>query len=447
MKLGNLLKKELKELLTPQAIFSMIFTCVLLIVMGKVMGGAMDEALNNSSVNIANLDNSAFTEEMIKKLPEYGTDPTIVTLQSDDYSSEMERLDIKNLVIIPDGFGDSVTNGSEAAEVECVSIVTGGGLTTSMQNMSASGLTSSISIYVRNYIETQKMGMTENEQKILADPVVTVEYTTANGKTVQVSADMLLGVLMNQSMIAPFAVFFLILMASQMIMTAISTEKIDKTLETLMSAPVSRLTVLAAKMISAVIVALLNAGAMIIGFAFYMQSMMGGATAELEEGAAINTAGITSSAEAMASLGLTLGIGDILIFGVDLFLTIAIGLSVSLILGAMATDTKSVQTLVMPIMMATMIPFFVTMFADVNSMSPVLRTVMYIIPFTHTYTAMTNLMFGETALVIGGLIYQAVFFAVCMYLAVKMFTSDLLFTMNFSTDSGRKKSFIKGAAK
>lgn len=447
MKLGNLLKKELKELLTPQAIFSMVFTCVLLIVMGKVMGGAMDEALNNSSVNIANLDSSEFTEEMIKALPDYGADPTVVTLQSEDLESEMERLDIKNLVIIPEGFGDSVTNGSEAAGVDCVSIVTGGGITASMQNMSASSLTSSISGYVKNYIETEKMGMTDSEKELLAEPVVTVEYTTANGKTVQVSADMLMGVLMSQSMIAPFAVFFLILMASQMIMTAISTEKIDKTLETLMSAPVSRITVLTAKMISAVIVALLNAGAMIIGFAFYMQSMMGSAAAELEEGAAANTAGITSGAEAMANLGLTLGIGDILIFGLDLFLTIAIGLSVSLILGAMATDTKSVQTLVMPIMMATMIPFFVTMFADVNSMSPALRAIMYIIPFTHTYTAMTNLMFGETTLVIGGLIYQAVFFAVCMYLAVKMFTSDLLFTMNFSADSGRKRSLRKGAAK
>ena len=252
---------------------------------------------------------------------------------------------------------------------------------------------------------------------------------------------MLIGMLMSQSMIAPFAVFFLILMASQMIMTAISTEKIDKTLETLMSAPVSRLTVLSAKMISAVIVALLNAGAMIIGFAFYMQNMMGGAAAELESGAADNSAGIMTRAQAMASLGMTLGVGDMVMFGLDLFLTIAIGLSISLILGAMATDTKSVQTLIMPVMMVTMIPFFVTLFADVNSLSPVFKGIMYIIPFTHTYTAMTNLMFGHTSLVVGGLIYQAVFFAVCMYMAVKMFTSDLLFTMNFSADSGRKKRF------
>lgn len=441
MKLGNLVKKELKELLTPQAIFSMIFTCVLLIVMGNVMGGAMNEAFNNSEVNIADFDGSDFTADMIAKLPDYGADPTVVSLESDDYQAEMNRLDIKNLVIIPEGFGDKVLNGNDAVSVDCVSLVTGGGITSSMQNMSASSLTSSISSYIKDYTETVKMGMNDSEKALIDEPLVTVEYTSANGKTVQVSSDMLIGMLMSQSMIAPFAVFFLILMASQMIMTAISTEKIDKTLETLMSAPVSRLTVLCAKMISAVIVALLNAGAMIIGFAFYMQNMMGGAAAELESGAADNSAGIMTGAQAMASLGMTLGVGDMVMFGLDLFLTIAIGLSISLILGAMATDTKSVQTLIMPVMMVTMIPFFVTLFADVNSLSPVFKGIMYIIPFTHTYTAMTNLMFGHTPLVVGGLIYQAVFFAVCMYLAVKMFTSDLLFTMNFSADSGRKKRF------
>ncbi|MBP1545931.1 MAG: ABC transporter permease [Oscillospiraceae bacterium] len=447
MKLGNLLKKELKELLTPQAIFSMIFTCGLFIVMGQFMGGAMDEMMDTSSVNIAVNDSSEFTAKMIEALPDYGADPTVVTLESDDYTKEMERLDIKSLVIIPEGFGDSITNGSDPAQVDCIAVVTGGGLASSMQNVSASSLTSSISAYVRSYVENEKLGLTESDKAMLNEPVLAVEYSVANGKTIQVSADMLLGVMMSQSMLAPFAIFFLIMMASQMIMTAISTEKIDKTLETLMSAPVSRLTVLTAKMISAVIVALLNAGSMIIGFSFYMSSMMGNAAAELEAGAAANTEGITSGAEAMASLGLSLGAGDIVLFGISLFLTLAIGLSISLILGAMATDTKSVQTLVMPVMMATMIPFFVAMFADVNAMSPALKAVMYIIPFTHTYTAMNNLMFGQTALVIGGLIYQIVFFVVCMYLAVKMFTSDLLFTMNFSTDSGRKRSLIKPSKK
>ena len=278
------------------------------------------------------------------------------------------------------------------------------------------------------------MGLTDEQMQLISEPVLAVSYTAANGKTVEVSSEALSAMLMNQSMIAPFAVFFLVLMASQMIMTAISTEKIDKTLETLLSAPVSRFTVLMAKMIAALIVALLNAASMVVGFAFYMNGMMGSAVNEISSDAS----GGISMGDAMKTLGLTLSGGQMAIFAVQLFLTIAIGLSVSLILGAMATDTKSVQTLVLPIMMITMIPFFVTMFADVNSLSPIPRIILYIIPFTHTYTAMNNMLFGHMGLVWGGLIYQLVFFAVCMYLAVKIFTTDLLFTMSLPVKSAAK---------
>ena len=320
MKLGNLLKKELRELLTKQAIFAMIFTCVLLICLGQFMGGVMDDAINNSQVNIADLDGSRFTADMITALPDYGADPEVVTLQSDDYFSELKRLGLDNLVIIPAGFGETVMNGGQAS-VNCVSLIDKGGLASSMKSISAASLTSSISAYTSKYIETEKMGLTDEQMQLISEPVLAVSYTAANGKTVEVSSEALSAMLMNQSMIAPFAVFFLVLMASQMIMTAISTEKIDKTLETLLSAPVSRFTVLMAKMIAALIVALLNAASMVVGFAFYMNGMMGSAVNEISSDAS----GGISMGDAMKTLGLTLSGGQMAIFAVQLFLTIAIG--------------------------------------------------------------------------------------------------------------------------
>lgn len=444
MKFGNLLKKELGELLTPQAIFSMLFTCVLLICMGQFMGTAMDDAINNTTVNIMDLDGSDFSKEMIEKLPEYGTDPKIVVnSEGVDLYTFMADNDISSLVVIGEGFGDSVVNGSESAAVNCYSLINKSGMAASMSQLSASSLTASISDYVSDYIEHEKIQLSEEELALIKEPVVAVEYTASNGKTVQVSPEALSSILMTQSLIAPMAVFILVLMASQMIMTAISTEKIDKTLETLLSAPVSRLTVLASKMTAALVVALLNCASMMVGFVFYVQGMMGSAIeSETAQAEAAMTAELASLPDAMAQLGLSLSAGNMVLFGIQLFLTIAIGLSISLILGAMATDVKSVQTLVIPVMMLTMIPFFVTMFSDVNSLSPVMKLIMYLIPFTHTYTAMGNMMFGHMDIFWGGLIYQLIFFAVCMYFAVKMFTTDLLFTMslNFGGKGKAKKS-------
>ena len=439
MKLGNLLKKELRELLTVQAIISMAVSCLIFIILGQFMGGVMDEAMNNSSVNIRNLDSSQFTADMLAALPDYGADPTIIG--NDGLLSEMG---IDSLVVIPEGFGDSIVNGGEAVPVQCMSLIDGGGLSSAMGSISASSLTDAIYSYVSDYVREQRLGLTEEETALLDEPMVYVEYTEANGRTAEVSADALRSMLMTQSMIAPMAVFFLLMMASQMIMTAISTEKIDKTLETLLSAPVSRLTVLTAKMIAAIVVALMNAAAMIIGMIFYIQGMVGGVVEEEASMAEENMAEGLTVASMMSELGMSLSAGDIILFGLQLFLTIAIGLSIPLILGAMATDVKSVQTLTLPVMMLTMIPFFFTMFTDVGSLSPLPKAVMFLIPFTHTYIALNNIMFGRMGLFWGGLVYQLIFFIVCMYCAVRVFTTDRLFTMNFEPRQRKRKKTSNG---
>ena len=448
MKFGNLLKKELRELITKQAIISMVFTMVLLIVMGQIMGGAMEEGFDTSTITLCNQDDSDFTAEVLKKIDaSQSTKINYVDFESDDYAAELERLDIKNAVIIPQGYGESITVKKEPALIKFVSKMSTAGLASSMSTISGSDVISEIQTVCMDEVMSSNYGLTEEEIALIREPMTTVEYTVNDGKTAQVSASALGAISMMQSMIAPFAIFFLLLMAAQMIMTAISTEKIDKTLETLLSAPVSRMTVLSAKMVAAVISALLNALFMIVGFAFYMIGMMGSAVGEMSSAAnemssvdmAAMTEGITGVGQAMVELGISLTPMSYVLFALQLFFTLAIGLAISLILGAMATDVKSVQTLIMPIMIAVMIPFFITMFMDVNEMSTMFKIIVYAIPFTHTYTALTNLMNGNMLLFWGGLVYQIVFFAVCMFLAVRMFTTDRLFTMSFSAEQSMKK--------
>lgn len=450
MKFGNLLKKELRELITLQAMMGMIFTMVLFIVMGQIMGGAMEEGFDTSTINLCNQDNSAFTTDVLDAVQASGhTTINFVELQSEDYAAELERLDLKNVVIIPEGFGNSVTVEKKPAQIKFVSQMQNGGLAGSMSTISASDIISIIQDVCMDEVLLENYGLTEADIELIREPMELVEYTTLNGKTSKVSAMELTAITMMQSMIAPMAIFFLLMMASQMIMTAISTEKIDKTLETLLSAPVSRLSVLGAKMVAAVISALLNAALMIVGFAFYMIGMMGGAVEEITASSMVEATNlpvdasalesVTSLPQAMAELGLTLTPMSYVLFAVQLFLTLAIGLAISLILGAMATDIKSVQTLTMPIMIAVLIPFFITMFIDINEIGGALKLVAYAIPFTHTYTALTNLMNGDMLLFWGGLAYQLVFFVVCMFLAVKVFTTDKLFTMSVNFDASMKK--------
>lgn len=442
MKFGNLLKKELGELITKQAIISMVFMLALFIFLGQILGGAMEESMNTSSITVCCRDSSDFTKELLAKVTSDGTtEINYVDVQSDDYPAELERLGIKNVIIIPENFGKSILEDKQPADIIYASTLSTSGLSASMSTVSSSDMVAFIQNAATNEIMLKTYGMSDEEIARVKEPAQLIEYTISGGKTARISAANLQGLMMSQSMIAPFVIFFLLLMAAQMIMTAISTEKIDKTLETLLSTPVSRMTVLTAKMTAAVISALLNAVVMTVGMGFYMGGMMGGLTDELNsivDSAAESGTGALTAVQAMSELGLTITPAMILLFGLQLFFTVAIGLAISLILGAMATDVKSVQTLTMPIMIVVMIPFFISMFLDISSMSPVFKTIMFLIPFTHSYTALTNLMNGDMIVYWAGLAYQIVFFCVCMYLAVKMFTTDKLFTMSVASD-GRKK--------
>lgn len=457
MKFGNLLKKELSELITKQAIISMIFVLVLFVFMGQIMGHSMEEGFDTSTLNICIKDDSAFTQNVIDRIKaDETTELNIVDIQSDNYYDELERLDLKYVVIIPEGYGDTIVNEKKPGQLIFASKVSLG-FSAAMSSISSSDAVSTIVDHSADEAMESIYGLTAEDVALITSPANTVEFSAANGKSVEVSAAAVSSIVMMESMIAPFAIFFLLLLASQMIMTAISTEKIDKTLETLLSTPVSRMTVLTAKMVAAIISALLNAVFMIVGFGIYMVSIMGGAMSGATNGSAniSDIAGMTnvpdagaltdvlSTADAISQLGFSLSGMDILLFGLQLFLTLAIGLSISLILGAAATDVKSVQTLVMPIMIAVMIPFFVTMFMDFGEMPVAAKVIMFLIPFTHSYIALTNLLSGDMIMYWGGLAYQIVFFAVCMFLAVRMFTSDKLFTMSFSSENKTNKKLLK----
>ena len=446
MKFGSLLKKELRSLINKQTILTMIVMFGLYAFMGQVMGHAIDEGMDTSSVNICSHDNSEFTQYILSELKDYGSVPQMYELQSDDYAAELDRLGIDDLIIIDEGYSDSILNQKKPGNIRYVCRMKFG-ITSNMGSISASDALSALETASSDALLLKSYGLTDEDIDLIKKTDLVTEYTTMSGKCAKVPASALMSLIMSQSLIAPFAIFFLLLMASQTIMTAIANEKIDKTLETLLSCPVSRITVLSAKMTAALLAALLNSLVMVAGFVLYLVGMMGNAGTQMINTVSTtvpNAADITGQAADVASaineLGLNIGTGGCVIIGIQLFLTVAIGLCIALILGATAEDAQSQQTLLMPIMLAAMIPFFITMFTDFGEMSTGLKFLLCLIPFTHSYLAIRNIMTGDTAMLIIGLVYQAAFLAGTMFFAVKLFTSDRIFTMSGKLFNKLKKN-------
>lgn len=450
MKFINLLKKELSELINKQMIFSLIFTVAIFFIMGNVMESATSEIVEEAKSNklsICNMDDSAVTEEMIESFKESGSKVDLVTVEGDDYASAFKKQKkLKGFVVIPKGFGEAVEKG-EKPEVYSVSKIQGAAAFSNMTSGPENTL-SAVTLFVSQKLADQK-GVSKEQLKTIEDPLTVTEHTVVADKSAQVSMGSIVTKLMMQNMILPIIVVLLIMMTSQSLISSISNEKIDKTLETLLSTPVSRGSVITAKMLAAAIVALLNAGVMMVGFTSYTTGMMGSMASDITttipqdaaESAKGALSGIMSSGDALKQLGLQLGAADYLLIGIQLFVTIMICLALSIILGALVNDSKSAQTMLLPIVMMVMIPWMITMFTDVSSLPTVAKYVIYAIPFTHTFTAMPNLMFGNNTEFWLGLGYQIIVFAVVMFFALKLFKSDKILTI--SLNLGQKSKFKK----
>ena len=440
MKFRTLFIKELREMLNTQTILAMVVAVVVMGFAGRTMSRAVEESAETMmDINICDNDNTEFTQNMIKfmtnNLAQLGGEVNVIEISSDDYAEELKKADVKNVVLIPEGFTESVEQ-NKSAQVQYIqqlnSLATFSNLNTGSQVA-----VEYLSAAVKEVVYSTKVAggkLTNQEVTFLNNPITLDETTIVAGKSENISSSIVLSLCSAQSNIVPIMLFVLVMMSSNMILNAVSTEKIDKTLETLLSAPVSRLSVIAAKMLAAAVIAAMQASVYMLGARNMMSGVMDNVSAD------------SGYSEILKNLGLTMSAGQYVLVGLQMFLTILIALSVALILGVLAKDAKSAQTLTLPVMMCTMIPYMLSMFVDIKSLSPAARYIVYAIPFTHSFMAMENAMFGNMDIYVGGLIYQALFLAVCMFAALRIFMSDRIFTMTIGgrrTRSGEQSTADK----
>ncbi len=435
MKFINLLKKELSEIITVQMIATMGVLIVVFMMMGNLMSGAIDsvvEDATNPKINICDLDDTELTDSLINGLKDAGAEITEISVNSDNYAAVLKENKIKNLIIIPDGFTESVEN-KEKPKLISVSKMESAATLANITNDN-SGAASFINNCVTNIV-AQQTGMSMEDIDLITNPIEVDENTVVADKTANISISAITAKLTSQSSMLPIVLFVLIMLTSQSLITSVSNEKIDKTLETLLSAPVSRVSIITAKMLAAAIAALLNAVVMMVGFLVFMKDITNGVTEQLGE----VVSETLSVDKALDVLGLNLSVGQYILVGIQFFVTMMICLSVSIILGSLVNDAKSAQTAILPITIIVMFPYVITLLTDVNALSTVPRILINAIPFTHSFTAMSNLMFGNVKMFAIGLGYQILVFAVCLFIALKLFKSDKILTLSLNFGKKKKK--------
>jgi ABC-2 type transport system permease protein len=402
--LGNVVVKELKELLRdPKILVGIIIVpLVMFPILGFVMRGAMEstqQRLQNLQVGLADFDHG----EIAVSLTDFFENTLNVAIIDLDASTLDEAVDVlqtqtnaTDLIVIPQGVTENVTQGKPAV-IEAYSVFSGvGGIAETATSSTVSG-----------YLELFK-------RTLAPDPFLTVSKSIIKGEPTDVPPSMLFSLMYSQVFALPVTISMLLVFSMQIAATSVASEKEEKTLETLLSLPISRFTILLGKLAGSIIVAAVGAITIIIGFSYYMESFL-----------FMGEAGVSID---LAALGLAPTLLGYAILGASVFMSLLSALALAIIISAFSEDVRGAQSIVGYLYVIIMLPMFIIMFTDFNSLPLAARIVLLAIPYTHPMLAAQATFTGNYLTAVVGVVYIALFTVALLYVAARLFATEKILT-------------------
>lgn len=433
----NITKKELRELLTPGTIVSILVVVVMFSALGSAMSGESEKMTAPQHMGVVYGDGSQNYDADFYTYTDKGTEVKLSvrnlvisayhnTFDTDDYTDYIHYFHAS--------YGDSEAIAREMADNGCTFVISIPGDFTEKFNAKTQ---TTISTYY-SYANGGIMGTVTNTQGTVVvnamstiltyaltcssttdptfalHPLKTGTYTTINGTVYEgVTPSQIYNSLSGQNLVIPIIVMIIIIMVGSVVISSMGSEKENKTLETLLTMPIKRTTIVIGKILAATIMGLVYGVCYLAGMMVYSNGIMSGIS-----GGSVN----------LADYGLAMTAVDWLILLVILFLSIFSALGICMILGAFTKNYKMAQTMTLPISGLALIPMFVFMFASWDTLPVFAQALMFLIPFSHPMMGMDNLLFGNTTLILAGIAYLAVFDIIMILITVKIYNSDILIT-------------------
>ncbi len=422
----NIIKKEVRELLTPGSVISVLFMVVLFAGLGGLIGGEVDSAAELPTFGLIAEDGDYYEDwnptDVLKSA--YGEDASKIVIMDStcdssdaDIVAEMQERGIANVIALPsiESFNQSIADQTQVS-VRQFYLYEPTGLFGSVSSTVMSSVVSILSSSLSQKLVTD--AGSDVDYQFLMTPIGTASEdisTIVDGQAHSgITPYDISNEITSQTLMIPIVIMIIIMMVGSIVISSMGSEKENKTLETLLTMPVKRTSIVSGKIVAAAIVGLVYGLAYMVGMSIYMGSMTGSITG--------------ASSISLEDLGMALGAADWVLVMVSMFLAIVCALGICMILGAFAKNYKSAQTMTMPLSILAMIPMFIIMFTGWYGAGGAIQFITFIIPFSHPMMAMQALMYGDMTLVIGGIVYMAAFAIVSILITVRLYNSDILIT-------------------
>jgi len=409
-------KKEIKEMLRdPKILLGMV---LMPLIVFPIMGAAIniststvEKSMKTATLAVMKLDHGPLADQLISSFKALNV--SLLEIQSspiDEAIRSLEKTNITTLIVIPPGFTENLTLGLKG-ELDVYAILRSISLS---EGAKASAANAPISIYEKMLVyQAIKQAFPDRNPENVLDPIAVNSFVIFKGRLLNVSPEFLQGIFMSQSFGFPMVIMLLLISAMQIAATSISIEKEEKTLETLLTLPVGRLSILAGKLAGSIVVALAGAIAAIVGINFYAASIFSFVPTESVD---------------LAALGLSLSPLAYLLLGVTMFVTIISALALAICIAVFSENVREAQSLIGPFSLIVILPSLVLMFVDIDALPLYFQVILYLMPYTHSIVASKAAFVGDYLTMLRSIAGISLFTLIVLYIAAKIFTTEKVIT-------------------
>ncbi len=410
----NIVQKEARELLTPQMLVPFVAMMFIFLVIGRVLRSEFARSSQPQTVLVCDLDQTSLSAQIRDDLAGNQLAPVLFSGPTDSALAQAQTAGINWVIVIPPGTADSVAR-LRPAPIEVYNIIRGFSIARTMRQLQLKTVFEQLNGHIT--LSRLQQQFPAADSALLLSPLTLREFLLVKGRLAAGSAAMLEGLVFSQTFLVPIVLMMIIIYSSQMIAASIGQEKENKTLETLLTVPINRTSIVIGKMLGASLVAVVIAALFMVAMTYYMGSF---------------TSSMPSSGMAppaiLASLDIGLTLKSFALVAVALLLAVIAALSLATLLAAFADDAKSAQMTTTPLMMLVTLPYLFTIFLDLEAASLPVKILVYALPFSYPFLTPRAVAFGQYGIVLAGFVYLAAFALVCIVIAARIFATDRILT-------------------
>lgn len=420
-----LMVKEVKELVRdPKILLGVILMPLILFpIMGSAIGVSQESAVRAASISpiaIYDEDKGEASQSLIGFLEKNGTVITFEASSLEEALTELDRGGYPALLHIPLGYSTNITSGRKAmvriyANLRDLTI-------TEMVGAEAAANLINIYSYQASLSRIERLlgevGATY-EAEAVRSPIAIHYSSLVKGSLIEAPPQSIIGLVISQSVLLPVLVMVMLIFAIQMAATSIAIEKEQKTFETLMTLPISRLAILAGKLGGSIVVAILGSIAYMSGFSFYMGSA-------LNMGSALR---FTSQMPLpIGEVGLSPSAIGLLLLGCIIFITLVSGLALAISLAIFTDSVRAAQSLVGVLFIPVVVPAIILMFTSLENLPTWFRWILLMVPYTHSIISSKAALLGDYFRAVGGILYISIFTGITLYITSRLFSTERIIT-------------------